>query len=133
MKNILTVIVISVLAILVLLGIRYVMAPLFGIVQVQEQTNSGDYRMYNYEQYFNQCAAIQGYETAIDVQKESLQYYTDPADVARVKTNISAITAQRARAIAQYNVDVAKVTKNKYFDKSLPLTLNVKDKTVCVN
>lgn len=114
------------------LGYRYVTAPVAGVVQEREIINSGANRIEQYEQYFNQCAAIQGYESSIDVQKELLKT-ASTEDVQRIKTVIAGITAQRARAIAQYNADVVKYTKNKYFDNSLPGRINLEGKTVCAN
>lgn len=116
---------------------KYFMAPVAGKANAEWKIESADSRIGNYEKYFDQCAAIQGYEASIAVQQEALLAMTDPADKSRTQTVIAGIKAQRSRAIAQYNADVRKAyTAGRFKDASLPQQIDDSisgSKTVCVN
>ncbi|WNA15836.1 hypothetical protein XaC1_193 [Xanthomonas phage XaC1] len=133
MKEFLIGLVLLVISGLSTLAYNYYTAPLKGNVQERQLIESGSNRIEQYESYFNQCVAIQGYEGSIDVQKDLLKSETDKENIQHIKTVIAGISAQRVRAIAQYNADVVKLTKSKYIDTSLPNYINTEGKTKCVN
>ena len=110
---------------------KYNTATVRGVVDAEVRIESGDNRIYSYENFFDQCASIQGYEQALVAQKEVLaQAKGDEA--VHIRATIAAITAQRARAIMQYNVDAAKAyTKARFFDDQLPRKLTVEGTTSC--
>ena len=116
---------------------KYYMAPVAGKANAEWKIESADSRVGNYEKYFDQCAAIQGYESAIEVQQEALKNATAPEDKSRLQTVIAGIKAQRSRAVAQYNADVRKAyTSGRFKDASLPQQIDDSisgSKTVCVN
>lgn len=116
---------------------KYYMAPVAGKADAEWKIESADSRIGNYEKYFDQCAAIQGYEGSIEVQEAALKAATAPEDKSRLQTVIAGIKAQRSRAIAQYNADVRKVyTQARFKDSSLPQQLDdstTGGKTQCVN
>lgn len=116
---------------------QYIMAPVAGRANAEWKIESADSRIANYNKYFDQCAAIQGYESSIEVQQAALTAATDASDKSRIQTVIAGIKAQRSRAIAQYNADVRKVyTEARFKDSSLPSQIDDSyqgSKTVCVN
>ena len=116
---------------------KYYMAPVAGKANAEMKIESADSRIANYEKFFDQCASIQGYEAAIEVQREALDLATSPEDKSRLQTVVASIKAQRSRAIAQYNADVRKAyTTGRFKDASLPHQIDdsIKgSKTVCVN
>lgn len=116
---------------------KYIMAPVAGRANAEWKIESADSRIANYNKYFDQCATIQGYESAIEVQQATLATATEAADKSRIQTVIAGIKAQRSRAIAQYNADVRKVyTDARFKDSSLPSQIDDSyqgSKTVCVN
>ena len=116
---------------------KYYMAPVAGKANAEWKIESADSRIGNYEKFFDQCASIQGYESAIQVQQEALLAATTPEDKSRLNTVIAGIKAQRSRAIAQYNADVRKeYTAGRFKDASLPQQIDDSvsgSKTVCVN
>lgn len=116
------------------LGWKYLTAEVSGRVNAEVQIESAPSRLANYEAYFDQCAAIQGYEASLVVQREALVGLTGD-DAQRVKTVIAGISAQRSRAIAQYNVDVRKdYTKARFLDSGLPKVIDAQsESTVCAN
>jgi len=117
-----------------LLAWRYLTAEVSGRVNAEVQLESAPSRIANYESYFDQCAAIQGYEAALAAQRSSLAGLSGD-DASRVKTVIAGISAQRSRAIAQYNVDVRKdYTKARFLDSGLPKAIDDKsESTICAN
>lgn len=116
---------------------KYYMAPVAGKANAEWKIESADSRIAGYEKFFDQCAAIQGYESAIAVQQDALLAATDPADKSRLQTVIAGIKAQRSRAIAQYNADARKTyTTGRFKDAGLPQQIDDSasgSKTVCVN
>lgn len=113
---------------------KYYTAEMSGKVNAEVQIESAPSRIAGYESYFDQCAAIQGYEAAIKVQKDVLSSL-DGEDAARTRTVIAGISAQRGRAIAQYNADARKAyTQARFLDSGLPkhIALEVEN-TQCAN
>lgn len=117
-----------------MLAWKYLTAEVSGRVNAEVQIESAPSRIANYESYFDQCAAIQGYEASLVAQKAALSGLTGD-DASRIRTVIAGITAQRSRAIAQYNVDVRKdYTKARFLDSGLPKAIDAKSEvTVCAN
>lgn len=114
------------------LGWRYVIAGPKGQVEAREQILSGANRIQAYNHFFDLCAAVQTYEASIAAQRAELQTAA-AADRERLNTNITALTAQRARAINQYNADARKdYTIGQFRDLSLPFQLDITAKeTTC--
>lgn len=136
-KIILFVVVVGVLLAVGSYGYKYVMAPVAGKANAEWKIESADSRIAGYEKFFDQCAAIQGYESAIQVQQDGLLAATTPEDKSRIQTVIAGIKAQRSRAIAQYNADARKTyTSGRFKDAGLPQQIDDSvsgSKTVCVN
>lgn len=115
---------------------KYYTARISGIANAERQIESAPSRIAGYEAYFDQCAAIQGYEGALDAQRSMLAVPKLSAeDSARIQTVITGISAQRARAIAQYNADVRKeYTQARFLDAGLPKNIDLQGKTTqCAN
>ena len=110
---------------------RYNTANIAGKVDAEVQIESGASRINGYEHFFNLCAAIQGYEAALASQ-EAIAKDATGDEAVHTRANIAGITAQRGRAIAQYNVDAAKAyTTARFFDDKLPRILSIKGTTQC--
>lgn len=126
---------VGVLAIVaVVYGINYYAAEPVGKVQLEINTTDGRAQEFSYNRFFDQCAAIQGYEEIIVSQRATLKT-AQPDDYSRINTNIGAITAERSRAIAQYNVDARKIkTLARFKDNGLPDYIDsTNEKTSCQN
>lgn len=123
-----------VVLIAVIYGVRYYSAETVGKVEMEVNTTDGRAQEFSYNRFFDQCAAIQGYEDAIASQRELLKT-AQPDDFARINTNVGAITAERNRAIAQYNADARKIkTLARFKDNGLPDFIDSHDeKTSCQN
>lgn len=112
-------------------GWHYSTAPIAGKVAAEQQLESAASRITAYNHYFDLCSAIQGYEGALIAQQAVLEG-AEGDEAVRTRANIAGITAQRTRAITQYNNDVAKVyTTGRFFDGQLPTKLSVKGTTQC--
>lgn len=106
------------------LGWRYVIAGPKGAVEAREQILSGATRIAAYNHFFDLCAAVQSYEGALAASMMELETAA-PNDQARIRTNITGLTAQRTRAIAQYNADARKdYTIGQFRSLALPFQLS---------
>lgn len=112
-------------------GWLYSTAGVRGAVQAELKIESGDNRISSYEHFYDLCAAVQGYEQALIAQRAAL---AAGSDTNRTNANIAGITAQRARAIAQYNADANKsYTKARFLGDTLPRRLDVNLETTQCN
>ena len=125
------IIIFSVLGLILIIGVvvgvwivRYYSADVRGKVTARETILSGPSRIAAYNYFFNLCSAIQGHERALDALTNELDQTTLEKDRSRVISNITGLTSQRARSIAQYNVDARKdYTIGQFRDLSLPYQL----------
>lgn len=109
-------------------------APFFGRMDAEVQIESAESRIANYNRFFDQCAAVQGYEHQIEVLQEQLD--ETPADdrdeINRLRQSIAGLRGQRARAIAEYNADASKsYTAARFHASNLPYRLSVEGETRC--
>jgi len=112
----------------------YFTAPIAGKVEAERTINSGANRVQAYNHYFDLCAAVQGYEATIDAQQSLANKSKDEATQNRANTIVAAITAQRARTIAQYNADAVKeYTTARFLGAELPKRLEVKQQATQCN
>lgn len=119
-------------------AIKYATADVRGKVAANERIKSAPSRIANYEHFFNLCAAVQANEAQIDALANELAASTTDRDRARVRTNITGVSAARQRAIFQYNADARKsYTAGQFRDSALPYELDAATypeggKTTCV-
>jgi len=114
-----------------------VTAEIKGKVEAQQEIMSGENQIARYNEFFDVCANIQSLEYSLDAQYALLE---NAEDQDRVRYNIAALEAQRARQIAQYNADSNKsYTWGQFRDSDLPYQLdatpyqNKGEKTKCAN
>lgn len=104
-------------------GWLYGTAEIRGKVGAELKIESADNRISSYEHFYDLCAAVQGYEQALVAQAAAV---TAGANPERAAANIAGISAQRARAIAQYNADANKsYTKARFLGDTLPRRLDL--------
>lgn len=98
-----------------------------GGVQATEQTQAdGDYRIANYDHFFDLCASIQTDEARIQNLEETA------TDSVKDQTTITAVKNSRAGKINQYNADAAKeATAGQFRDSGLPYELYMERETTC--
>lgn len=110
-------------------------AAFHGKAAAEVQIESAPSRIANYNSFYDQCAAIQGYEGAIKVQEANITLGMPNDDRSRILTVITGIKAQRSRAIAQYNADARKqYTAARFKASDLPFQLDDSgSKTSCQN
>ena len=101
------------------LGSRYIMAPFRGIVEQQEITNRGQYRIQAYEKFYR-----------IIEQRESVKrkldgYPLDNLDV-RQSAECRGLLARYFDMTSEYNAaSRAELTQGKWQDDELPQTLSI--------
>lgn len=108
------------------MGLRYYLAPVFGIVDAEVKIESGDNRRYTYDHFYNLCAAAQSVDATLRGQIQLLESL-DPNSDQHMRTlqTIAGLNARRYKLIAQYNGDSAKgYTDARFKDRALPRTLS---------
>lgn len=106
-------------------AIKYYTADVRGRVEANEQIKNGSNRIAQYDKFFNQCAAIQGLEGSLDSFAVELAATTNDDDRSRILANITGVSAQRSRSIAQYNADARKnYTDGQFRDSDLPYQIS---------
>lgn len=86
----------------VIYGVRWFAAEPMGKLEQRETVQSGEFRKYSYEHFYDLCAAIQRNERALQTQKEV------DSDSSRVQQNIVALKSQLQSKISTYNGDARK-------------------------
>lgn len=100
-------------------------ADVKGRGEARKQLRSADYRIQAYDHFYNLCAAVQASEAALDAQLAELASTPQGSDDReRILANIAGVTAERARAIRQYNADARKgYTLARFRASDLPFQL----------
>lgn len=114
--------------------LKAVTAPFFGWAEAERQIESAPSRIANYNHFFDLCAAVEGYEDQIVVLQDQLDETgpDDTREVNRLRSTISGIEGQRARAIRQYNADATKdYTQARFRDSDLPYQLSIEGVNDC--
>lgn len=108
-------------------GFSALTADLRGQTDVRERTVAdGSFRIKAYEEFFDDCAAVQGLEDQIANMK------ANPAGLPKdqVATNILALQNQRQRLIRQYNADARKAgTVAQFRASDLPARIDPTEET----
>lgn len=93
---------------------------------------SGNYRIAQYDHFFDLCAAVQSTEGQITAQKGEIPFAT-PTRKAQIYENVDALTASRFSLIAQYNADARKsYTAGQFRSSDLPFHLDsTQETTTC--
>lgn len=101
-------------------GFGWLTAAPNGKLEARKSIQSGSSRIAAYDHFFNLCASIQTDDSRIDAQLDELAASTGD-DAARVRSNISGLTADRADAINEYNADASKdYTIGQFRSSALP-------------
>lgn len=110
---------------------RYYTAPIEGVVEAEEQINSGSNRIAKYNYFFDMCATIQSDKEALAIQKEMLDNAESADERERIRANIAGINAQLRRNVNQYNADAGKeYTAARFKANSLPYNINANEEFV---
>lgn len=110
---------------------RYYTAPIEGAVQMQENTNTGNFRLQAYQSFYDRCGIIQSYEDSLVNLQASLQdYLSDPEVdrdmVNRLRTQVNGVENQRAREIRRYNQEARQEhSVGQFRSNDLPYQLSV--------
>lgn len=80
----------------------------------------------SYERFFNRCAAVQSLETQRDQLEAQLAETpeSDEAERRRLRSALTGVRSQRARAINAYNADAENVTRQWMRSEKLPPRLD---------
>jgi hypothetical protein len=99
-----------------------------GETEARERIHAdGDYRIAIYNQFFDICASVQTAENRIEVYEQEMATAT-PERTFVLTTSISAIRAQRAESVNEYNSLAARdFTVADFQDLDLPARLDVDD------
>lgn len=117
-------------------GASVALAPIFGAGNAYKSTETGDYRIANYDKFFNDCNNIVGLEGKIKIANDTLSTDlstgADAGTVLKDKQNLQALKNVRLEAVAQYNADASKnKTRAKFKDAGLPTRIYEDGVTSC--
>lgn len=94
------------------------------VSQIEDTKANSDYRIANYDMFFDSCSAIQADEDRIA--------NIEDGDSAQKDTTLTAIKNSRAEKIRQYNADAAKeATAGQFRDSGLPHEISMEGETTC--
>lgn len=103
--------------------------------QIERTRADADYRIANYDHFFDLCASVQSKEATIDSLEQELE--TDPREqrAEQIQATLTAVRASRAEAINQYNADAAKeATAAQFRASNLPPKLSIDEgETECAS
>ena len=108
--GILTVIAALILLAGALFGWQWVTAPFYGKLDKRQTVQSGDFRLYSYNHFYDACASIASDQQSLQAQKDMLSRSDSISQrqLERIHTRIAALKGQIAREIEQYNADARK-------------------------
>lgn len=100
---------------------RYYTAETKGKVEAKEKTESGNYRIYSYDHFYDMYQQVQSYDKKIEIHKKQLEKATSEDERRRIRQNLTGLRSQRSDLIQQYNADARKEkTKGKFQPDDLP-------------
>ena len=104
-----------------------------GVAATESVKANGAYRIAAYEKFYDQCAAVQGFETTIEALENELPTAT-PERQAIIQSTLTGLQSARGNAIFQYNADARKTdTQANFKSSTLPFQLDPnQEKTTCV-
>lgn len=105
-----------------------------GTAQRERTLADPDYRIAAYDRFFDLCAAVQSSEATAASLEEELETKPSDARVEQIQASLTAVRANRAEQVNQYNADAAKAgTRAQFRASTLPYTLDVNaEVTTCV-
>lgn len=110
---------------LAIFGLRVMTAGLFGAGEAHIRTQSADFRLAAYNDFFDRCAAIQGNEGQLDALYAELELQSpESRDYGYTVKSITGVQGARAQAVAQYNQNALKWTVGQFRDSDLPYQLD---------
>lgn len=91
-----------------------------------QRTANPDRVVGSYEQFFNRCASVQSLETQRDELEAQLEATDedDESEVRRLRSALTGVKSQRARAINNYNADAENLTRQWFRSEKLPARLD---------
>lgn len=100
--------------------------------QIERTRADENFRIQAYDTFFDRCASVQTSEARIEALEEELETASD-VRADEIRATLTAVRAQRATQINQYNADAAKDwTVGQFQANGLPHRLNIdQEKTTC--
>lgn len=113
-------------------GASWITAPFRGEVDKREKTvASGDFLIGTYQRYFELCTAVQNAEASIKALNEEALSAAEGRK-AQIATSVTALKANRAASINEYNSLSTQEHKASFKDANLPARLTpAADPTSC--
>jgi hypothetical protein len=102
---------------------QWVAAPFVGELEQRQKVQSGEFRMYSYEHFYDLCASIQRKQRTLMAQEE--------LDNDRAEQNAAALKGQIQNDISKYNADARKEeTMGQFKANDLPEHINYSEKEI---
>lgn len=103
-----------------------------GGTQKKERVEAdGDYRIAQYDHFYELCSSIQAKNEQIENTKGQLKYTDDPDDEDKLNASVLALENSKEELVQEYNADAASNgTKGKYRASDLPYQIDPDDEEV---
>ena len=110
---------------------RYYTAEPKGIVDAEEQIQSGANRIDKYNKFFDLCASVQRQKRSLEAQESILESSPDN-EKSRIRQNIAGLQAQVQGTVSRYNsLSTRGYTAGQFRASNLPYKLSVEGDTTC--
>ncbi len=105
-------------------GISWVAAPFQGMLEKRQEVQSGDFRLYSYEHFYDMYASAKAYTQKIENQKIRLENTEDKEERRKIRRNLNGLRNKRTEVIQEYNSDARKEeSRGQFRAKDLPYKL----------
>jgi len=110
-------------------GWQYYTAEIRGTVEAEQQIESVESRIGNYEFFYDLCHSIKAHDRRIEIQKDRLKSSqegnADDRELSRIRSNIAGIQSVRESAIQRYNSSARQqYTSGRFRASDLPYQIN---------
>lgn len=100
--------------------------------QIEQTKANSNYRIAQYEHFYNSCASVQSIESKIKNMSDELEETEDTQRRDILSASITASKNKRAELISKYNADTRKEgTMAQFKSSELPFSLNEEENTLC--
>lgn len=101
--------------------------------EIERTKADADYRIANYDKFFDLCASIQADEDTIATLEAELDTKPSADRREQINATLTAVRANRFASISEYNADAAKAgTAGQFRDSNLPPSIDkTQESTTC--
>ncbi len=105
-------------------GWQRITAPFYGQLSERQTVQSGEFRKYSYEHFYDMCAAIQRNQRTLMSQKKALEH-AEGREASRIRQRVVGLESQLQSKVSSYNADSRKEeTMGQFKANDLPRSID---------